>query len=470
MDQMPPNDVAAEQSLIGTILVDGSATLDRVSEHIKLEDFYNRNHAAIYGAAIELHTQGLGVDMVTVSSQLKRDGHYDQVGGAVYLADLATRHASVPSNAAFYARNIVDAALSRALSDEATQTAKEAREQLDDPRAVITSHTDRLQALLDRPSDRGGFRSMDELMSYYHQELLRIKAEGITQAGLSTGLKDLDELLGGWQKSDLIILAGRPGMGKTAAALTFALNAAKEGHPIGFFSLEMANDQVVARLVSMVGKLRLDLVNQKQIKESDMGAYDSARELVASLPIYIDDTPGLHYHDLTARAKRLAKRHKVELLVVDYLQLVHGSTSRQDSREQEVSRATQGLKALAKSLNVPVLALAQLSRSVELRADKRPELSDLRESGSIEQEADVVAFLYRPSYYGIRGKDGEDTSGTASIIIRKQRNGPTGELIVAWADETATMADIAPAYWADTAPPEQKRPVMSQANGKTHWS
>lgn len=456
MDQMPPNDIQAEQALVGTILAAGGATLDRVSEHIKLEDFYHRNHSAIYHAAAELHMQGLSVDMVTVSSQLKRDGRFDQVGGAIYLAELATRHASVPSNAAFYARNIVDAALNRALSEEATRTAQEAQDQLDDPHAIITSHTDRLQALLDRPSDRGGFRSMGELMEFYHAELLRIQAQGITQAGLSTGLKDLDELLGGWQKSDLVILAGRPGMGKTAAALTFALHAAKEQHPIGFFSLEMANDQVVARLVSMVSKLRLDQVNQKQIKEADMGAYQSARELVASLPIYIDDTPGLHYHDLAARAKRLTQRHKIELLVVDYLQLVHGSTSRQDSREQEVSRATQGLKGMAKVLNVPVLALAQLSRSVEQRTDKRPELSDLRESGSIEQEADVVAFLYRPSYYGLKGPDGEDASGTASIIIRKQRNGPTGEIIVAWADETATMTDMAPTYWTGQEPAESK--------------
>jgi len=464
MTQLPPNDVQAEQALIGTILAAGGATLDRVSEHIKLEDFYNRNHGAIYHATVELHTQGLSVDLVTVSSQLRRDGQFDQVGGAIYLAELATRHASVPSNAAFYARNIVDAALGRALSDEATRTAQEARDELDDPRAVIVAHTDRLQALLDRPSDRGGFRSMQELMGFYHQELMRVKAAGITQTGLSTGLKDLDELLGGWQKSDLIILAGRPGMGKTAAALTFALNAAAEGHPIGFFSLEMANDQVVARLVSMVGKLRLDQVNQKQISDKDMNAYDGARELVASLPIHIDDTPGLHYHDLSARAKRLSKRHKIELFVVDYLQLVHGSTSRQDSREQEVSRATQGLKGLAKSLNVPVLALAQLSRSVEQRADRRPELSDLRESGSIEQEADIVAFLYRPSYYGLKGADGEDMSGQASIIVRKQRNGPTGEVVVAWAEETATMSDMAHSYWAGQAPPPEKN------NGKTDWS
>jgi replicative DNA helicase len=431
---VPPQSLEAEQALLGAVLLDDSAIARVLESRLSPNDFYREAHGLIFGGMRDLYERGEPVDLVTLSEGLKKAGALDKIGGPAYLAELADAVATA-ANAEHYGRIIRDKATLRRLIDAAARITERSRaaggivaEVLDSAEAAIFA--------IREGRDTGSLQHVSPLLkgTIGHINALMARSGGVT--GIPSGYSDLDNLTGGFQKSDLIILAGRPSMGKTALALNLAIQAAipderdhREGESfaVAFFSLEMSTDQVLMRLLCSLGDLDLRDVRTGRLKRESMVLLTAAASKLNTSPVYIDDTPALGVLEMRAKSRRLKSmldRQKVPLglIVVDYLQLMRG-TGNTDSREQEISEISRSLKALAKELNVPVLALSQLNRRVEERPDKRPMLSDLRESGAIEQDADVIAFVYREEVYK---KDNEELKGLAELIVGKQRNGPIG--------------------------------------------
>jgi replicative DNA helicase len=420
----PPANAEAEQSVLGAILV-RPEVLDRVADVIVPEDFYREAHGRIYKAMLDLYGKGEPVDLVTVNALLKERGQLEGVGGPVFLAGLSEQ-VGFATNAEKYANLVKDKAVLRRLLDCTQEIASACLAPVEDIAEFLDTAEHKIFQVAEAKV-RPGFSPLSALVDNEIATLEAIwgRKDG-SLTGVTSGFKDLDQYTSGFQASDLIILAARPSMGKTALALNIAFNAAyksKPPVPVAFFSLEMSKEQLVRRLLSGEGR-----VDASQIRRAAFLTGDEWRKLqeaagiLLDCPIYIDDTPAATVLDIRAKSRRLRADGKLGLIVIDYLQLMQGRAEL-SSREQQISEISRSLKGLAKELQVPVIALSQLSREPEKRERKRPQLSDLRESGAIEQDADVVMFIYRDEVYR---KDSADNKGIAEVILGKQRNGPIG--------------------------------------------
>ena len=421
--KVPPHSIDAEESVLGGILLDNNA-LDRALELIIAEDFYREAHRKIMRAIMELSERLEPVDLVTLSDALRSRNELQEVGGATYLAEL-TERVPTAANVAYSARIVKDKAMLRALIETSTEIAMRSYEAPANVETFLDEAEHQIFALSERKTRPSFFRVRDIVIeSMKAVEQLYERQELVT--GVPSGYIDLDKKTAGLQPGDLIIVAGRPSMGKTALALNIAEYAALEAKVgVAVFSLEMSKEQLVFRMLCSQARVDQSKVRAGYAAQRDYPKLAIAADRLSEAPIYIDDTPALSVLELRAKARRLKRERDANLglIVVDYLQLMRGSLSA-DSREQEISGISRSLKALAKELSLPVMALSQLNRQVESRGDKRPVMADLRESGAIEQDADVIMFLFRPVVYDPKNADEHD----AEVIIGKQRNGPTGSV------------------------------------------
>ena len=465
----PPHNVEAEQALLGAILVNNDA-FDRVSDFLRPEHFSEELHRRIYEISEQLIRAGKLATVVTLKTFL---GDHDLGGVTIpqYLARLAA-DATTIINAEDYGRMVYDLAMRRNLiniGEEIVNTAYDSPVDAS-PRAQIEEADRRLYSIAEQGRYDGGFQRFSDALTHAIDMAARAYERDGKLSGISTGMSDLDAKLGGLQSSDLVILAGRPGMGKTALATNIAFNiakayeyevkpdgshAAKNGGIVGFFSLEMSSEQLATRIIAEQSGVASYKIRRGDIEDDEFHRISEAAREMQSIPFYIDQTGGISIAQLVARARRLKRQRGLDVLVVDYLQLLSGSKSKGDNRVQELTEITTGLKALAKELAVPVIALSQLSRQVENRDDKRPQLSDLRESGSIEQDADVVMFVYRDEYYLANREpkpgseehakwmaDMHQAHGKAEVIIGKQRHGPTGTVTLSFEAELTRFGNF----------------------------
>lgn len=439
MQRLPPQNLEAEVSVLGGILLENEA-LNQVLEILQTGDFYREAHRKIFSAMVQLYERNEPVDLITLAEVLNKKDELEAVGGLEYLNQLVN---SVPTaaNISYYANIIKEKSLLRKLIQRATEIINEGYGNSGD----INEFLDRAERLIFEISEdrvRPSFYSLKDILktSFKTIEKLYEKKQIIT--GVPTGFSKLDELTSGLQPSDLIIVAGRPSMGKTTFALNIAQHAAIEaGITAAIFSLEMAKEQLALRMLCSEAKIDAHRLRGGFLSESDWPKLTRAAGKLSEAPIFIDDTPAISVLEMRAKARRLKAEHNLGLIVVDYLQLMRGRTD-SETREQEISDISRSLKALAKELNIPVIALSQLNRRVEERGDKRPQLADLRESGAIEQDADVIIFLYRDEVYN-RSEDNPN-KGKAEIIIGKQRNGPTDKFELAFIDKYTCFENLSP--------------------------
>ena len=448
LDKKQPSNLEAEQALIGSILVNNDI-IDEVSTIINPSSFYDPAHTKIYEVIETLNNKGMIANPITLKNFFEKDNMLNEVGGTEYLVKL-TRFSGSTKQAVDYAKIIHEMYLRRELvliSDNLSSETLNAKDL--SAETIIESTEKSLFDLAERGSFSQSFLKFNQALDQtIEMATLAMKNDkGIV--GVPTGLTDLDEKLGGLHKSDLIILAGRPSMGKTALATNIAYHAAQtllnrqEKSSVAFFSLEMSSEQLSTRILSEQARIKSDDIRRGKVTEEEINRYIETSRNIYNLPLFIDETPAITIATLCNRARRIKRLFGVSLVVVDYIQLMRAASNRSDNRVQEISEITQGLKALAKELGVPVLALSQLSRAVEQRDDKQPQLADLRESGSIEQDADVVMFVYREAYYLERKEPRPATvehaewqakmnevSNLAELIIGKQRHGPTGNVMV----------------------------------------
>jgi len=416
-----PQVLELEEGVLGAILVDRDG-LPSVIEILRKESFYKEAHAIVYETMLELFEKSQPIDLLTVHEALKKKKQLELVGGVNYLLDLTNKVASA-ANIEFHARIVAQKYIQRELIRVSTVTIKDAYSDEKDVFELLDIAEQNLYEITDTNLNTG-YEKLSALAIKTRREIEEIgaKEEGLT--GVTTGFEDLDKLTSGWQKSDLIIIAARPGMGKTAFTLSLAANAAKSGKGVAIFSLEMANTQLVQRLIAMDASINSHKLRNGKLTPVEWEQLNKSVDNMAETPIYIDDTPAINIFELRAKCRRLKQNNNIEMIVIDYLQLMTAAPNQsKGNREQEISSISRALKGLAKELNVPVIALSQLSRSVETRGgSKRPVLSDLRESGAIEQDADIVTFIYRPGYYEME-EDFETPKDLAEIIIAKHRNG-----------------------------------------------
>lgn len=434
--RVPPQNLEAEQSVLGAILLDNAA-LNRSMELISGEDFYRTANQMVYRSMVGLSERNQPVDQITLTDYLRGTGELEQVGGASYIAELVQL---VPSaaNIRYHCQIVRDKSLLRGLVRTATEVVMKGYEG--------TTQTDELLEFAEREifglaqGHLGGtFVPVSNIIHDSIEIVDRLYSRQEKITGVPTGYTDLDNLLAGLQPSDLIIVAGRPSMGKTSLALGMAEQAALMGNAaVGIFSLEMSRAQLVLRMLSSQAHLDSHAVRTGQLKQNDWVALTEAAGKLEQTKIFIDDSGNLTVQQMRGKARRLKSEHGLDLLIIDYLQLMDGKGS-SESRQQEISEISRALKALAKELDIPVVALSQLSRAVENRTDKRPMLSDLRESGAIEQDADVVMFIYRDEVYN----PDSDDKGIANILVRKHRNGPIGEVDLQFHDRYAKFNDLA---------------------------
>lgn len=427
--KQPPAAPEVEMSVLGAMLIETEA-VPKAIEVLKPESFYEKKNRVIFEAMSSLYEADEPIDTVSIYEELKKSGKVDEAGGAAYLGKL-TQDVSSAANVDYHARIVLEKWILRQLITASMDIARNAYEGSED----VFDLLDAAESKIFQISEEGikeSFKSMDKAVKEALELIEAIHSKNISSFSVPSGFFELDELLGGFQKSDLIIIAARPSMGKTAFAMSAARNAAIDHNvPIGIFSLEMSTIQLATRLISAEARINAHNVRTGKFKAEEGAKISRTVHKLSKAPIYIDDTPGISILELRAKARRLKNEKNCGLIIVDYLQLVNPSNS-MESREREISSISRSLKALAKELNLPVIALSQLNRAVESRTDKKPMLSDLRESGSIEQDADVVLFLYRPEMYQIQSfgtgdMQGESTEGIAEVIVGKQRNGPTGE-------------------------------------------
>jgi len=445
-----PSNIEAEQALIGSILVNNDI-LDEISVIVSSTMFYDPAHIKIFEVIESLNNKGMIANPITLKNYFEKDNMLQDVGGTEYLVKL-TRFSSSTKQAIDYAKIIHEMYLRRELiliSDKLSSDSTNANDQDQNAENIIESTEKSLFDLAERGSFSQSFLKFNKALDQTIQMATLAMQNDQGLVGVPTGLSELDQKLGGLHKSDLIILAGRPSMGKTALATNIAFNAAQnilsrqEKSSVAFFSLEMSSEQLSTRILSEQAKIKSDDIRRGKVTEEEINRYIETSRNIYNLPLYIDETPAITIATLSNRARRIKRLFGLSLVVVDYIQLMRSSLSKNEGRVQEISEITQGLKALAKELSVPVLALSQLSRAVEQRDDKLPQLSDLRESGSIEQDADVVMFVYRESYYLERKQPKlgsiehaewqskmNDVNGLADIILGKQRHGPTGTVKV----------------------------------------
>ncbi len=425
LGKMPPQAVDLEEAVLGALMLEKDA-LTAVVDILSQNSFYKDAHKLIYESILDLFNQGEPIDLLTVTNQLRKNGNLELVGGAYYITELTSKVSSA-ANIEYHARIVTEQAMKRDMIRIASEIQKEAYEDTTDVFELL----DKMEQSLFDISENNIKKNYADMRSIMREAIVELESkkgqkDGLT--GVPSGFTSLDRVTSGWQKSDLVIIAARPAMGKTAFVLSVLRNAAVDhSRPVAIFSLEMSSIQLVNRLISSEAELDSEKIKKGNLAEYEWQQLMHKTNKLSTAPIFVDDTPALSILELRAKCRRLKAQNDVQLIVIDYLQLMSGEakSGNTGNREQEISSISRALKKIAKELNVPVIALSQLSRAVETRGgDKRPQLSDLRESGAIEQDADIVMFLYRPEYYGItEDEEGHSTAGVGEVIIAKHRNG-----------------------------------------------
>lgn len=424
-DRLPPQSIEAEISVLGSMILDKEA-IGKAIELLEEDAFYKTNHKKIYSAILDLFEKDEPVDLVTLTEELKKRDELSQIGGSLYLTTLLN---SVPTSANidYYIRIVNEKSVLRGLINAGTEICNMSYQATTETSNILDKAEQLVFNIVQKKS-HSDFIPIGKLLHDSFETIEKLYDRKSHVTGVASGYIDLDSLTAGFHPSDLIIIAGRPSMGKSSLALNIAQNAGvKEKVPVGIFSLEMSKEQLVQRLLCAEARVDAHKLRTGYLSESDWPRLTTAAGVLNEAPIYIDDTPAIHILEIRAKARRLKARYNIGLLLIDYLQLVQ-ARSQIENRQQEISEISRSLKALARELNIPVIALSQLSRAVETRSDRRPMLSDLRESGAIEQDADVVAFVYREEYY----KPDTENEGIAEVIIGKQRNGPVGTVKLAF--------------------------------------
>ncbi|MFA5960613.1 MAG: replicative DNA helicase [Tatlockia sp.] len=436
----PPHSAEAEQSIIGALMLDNQVW-DKISTKLCEADFYRTEHRVLYRAIVELTRREQPFDVVTLLDTLKSNNALDDAGGETYLFELANNTPSV-ANVSAYANIVREKSVQRQLIGVAGEIADLAYNPLgrEVPELLDFAET-KVFAIAEQTASDKGPESIKSILVKAVEKIDALYHSGETITGLATGLSELDELTSGLQRSDLVIVAGRPSMGKTTLVMNMAEHAAiKESRPVLVFSMEMPADSLAMRMMSSLGRIDQHRIRTGKLDDEDWPRVTSAVHMLSEAPLFIDDTPALSPAEMRARARRLAKEYgQLGLIVVDYLQLMQVPGFKADNRTAEISEISRSLKSLAKELEVPVIALSQLNRSLEQRHDKRPVMSDLRESGAIEQDADLICFIYRDEVYNDESPD----KGIAEIIIAKQRNGPIGKVRVAFLGKYTRFEDLA---------------------------
>ncbi len=415
-ERVPPQDQDAEQAILGAMLIDPEA-VPRAIEILRAEDFYRPAHRILFQAMVDLADHEQPVDVVTTAAALRQSGQIEGVGGAAYLAELQDVVAT-SANVAYHARIVAERALLRGLIEAGTDIVRQGYEAEGDPAEILDQAEERIFRLSHRRTASVLPLSAVLMEAFTH---LEARYNNPDVLGVPSGFPDLDRLTAGFQPSDLTVIAARPSMGKTTFILNVARHAARSGVAVALFSLEMSREQLALRLLCAEAGIDSQKIRQGRVEQGEWAILSKALGDLGDAPIYIDDSPSLSALDIRARARRLKAERHLGLVIIDYMQLMQGS-ARAENRQQEISQISRSLKSLAREIEVPVIALSQLSRAVEARQDRRPMLSDLRESGAIEQDADVVAFIYRDDYYN----PDSDQPGVVDVIVAKQRNGPTG--------------------------------------------
>jgi replicative DNA helicase len=456
--RVPPQAVEIEEQILGAMLLE-KESIARVIEVLDEEAFHSDRHRKTYQAILSLFERGEPVDTITLAEELRRRGQLEAAGGESYLVELTMKVTS-GANVEYHARIVLERALMRRLITEASAIAARAYLQTEDAFDLLDQAEQAIFKISESRLKRN-YISMDKAVHDTLEMLESIHGKHGGVTGVPTGFRDLDTLTGGWQSSDLIIVAGRPSSGKTAFALSLAANAAlhrSKSTPVGIFSLEMSIQQLIMRLLCAESRVDAHAVRTGRLPEDDWKRLSIGAGRLAKAPIFIDDTASLGILELRAKARRLKAEHNIGLLIVDYLQLMQGPRNA-ENREKEISSISRSLKALAKELNVPVVALSPLSRAVEGRSDKRPILSDLRESGAIEQDADVVMFVHRQEMFvDPKSEKFTEVQGRADIIVGKQRNGPTDDITLAFVNRYARFENLALPSFEQLPPGPEETP------------
>jgi replicative DNA helicase len=446
-DRIPPHNIEAEQSVIGAVFLDPES-FSTASELLMPEDFFRAGHQRIFSAMVQLADKGEPIDLVTVTSFLHNRKELDEAGGVSYLSDVA---GSVPTaaNIGYYSKIVEEKAMLRRLIRTATDIVTSGFEREDEVDEVLNEAEKSILEVSSR-QNAGAFKSIKDVLIEVYDDIEQLHHQSGDITGIASGFRDLDRITSGFQPNDLIIVAARPSVGKTAFALNVAQNVAvNTDENVAIFSLEMGAEQLVSRMLCAEGNIDSQRLRSGQLQADDWSKLTMAMGSLSNAGIYIDDSPGIRVAEIRSKCRRLKQEHGLGMILIDYLQLIQGSANSKENRQQEVSEISRSLKALARELNVPLIALSQLSRGVESRQDKRPMMSDLRESGSIEQDADIVGFLYRDDYYDTES----EKQNIIEIIISKQRNGPVGSVELAFVKEYNKFVDLDHRYQESDVPP-----------------
>ncbi len=454
----PPQDTDLEEAVLGALMLEKDAYMG-VCDLLVPESFYDPRNQKIYQAISTLGLNQRPIDMLTVTEQLRQDGTLEEVGGPVRITELTARVYSA-ANVEYHARIIAQKYLARRLIHLATEVQQQAFDETNDIEQLLQQAEGGLFDISQTQLKRE-VTQLDPVLNLAYEQILAARNTESGLSGLRTGYNGLDKMTSGWQNSDLIIIAARPAMGKTAFVLSMAKNMAMDYNiPVAIFTLEMANVQLVKRLISNVANLEGEKIKNGQMSDEELDRLNTRLKGIFGSPLYLDETPGLSITELRTKARRLVRERGVKLIMIDYLQLMNATGLKLGSREQEVSTISRSLKALAKELNIPIIALSQLNRSTETREDKRPVLSDLRESGAIEQDADIVCFIHRPEYYTKSGEDaqGNDIRGLAELIVAKHRSGAVGDVKLRFVSKYARFENWEEGY-------DMVRQALSEASG-----
>ncbi|MCP8617228.1 replicative DNA helicase [Salirhabdus salicampi] len=443
-DRTPPHNIEAEQAVLGAVFLEPQAMIT-ASEILQPDDFYRASHQRIFSAMMNLSNKGEPIDLVTVTTSLSNAQLLDEVGGVSYLSDLAN---SVPTaaNVEYYARIVEEKATLRRLISAATDIVKTSFEEDEVDNVLDDAEKSILE--VSQKKNTSKFKNIKDVLIEVYDNIEQLHHHDEEVTGVPTGFRDLDQITSGFQRNDLVIIAARPSVGKTAFALNVAQNVATHAQEnVAIFSLEMGADQLVSRMLCAEGNIDATRLRTGKLEAEDWGKLTMAMGNLSNTGIFIDDTPGIKVSEIRSKCRRLKQEHGLGMILIDYLQLIQGNGS--ENRQQEVSEISRSLKGLARELNVPLIALSQLSRGVEQRQDKRPIMSDIRESGSIEQDADIVGFLYRDDYYNQES----EKENIIEIIIAKHRNGPVGSVELAFVKEYNKFVDLDHRYSPEEIPP-----------------
>ncbi|SFD70614.1 primary replicative DNA helicase [Lentibacillus persicus] len=447
-DRVPPHNIEAEQAVIGAIFLEPES-LSSAAERLMPDDFYRASHQRIFDTMLKLTDRGEPIDLVTVTTLLSNEKKLDDAGGVSYLSDLA---GSVPTaaNIVYYSKIVEEKALLRRLIRTATDIVTSGFASEDDVEEVLNEAEKNILEVSSQ-KNTGNFKAIKDVLIDVYDNIEQLHNHDGDVTGIPTGYRDLDQITSGFQRNDLIIIAARPSVGKTAFALNIAQNVSiNTDENVAIFSLEMGADQLVSRMLCAEGNIDAQRLRTGKLEADDWSKLTMAMGSLSNAGIFIDDSPGIRVSEIRSKCRRLKQEHGLGMILIDYLQLIQGSGNSKENRQQEVSEISRALKALARELNVPLIALSQLSRGVESRQDKRPMMSDLRESGSIEQDADIVGFLYRDDYYDQES----EKQNIIEIIISKQRNGPVGNVELAFVKEYNKFVDLDHRYSDSDVPPE----------------